>query len=143
MKPESNFISAIHKLLPQVYHEKQNNPYRSGTADVWYSGARGDLWVEYKFIPKIPRSDSILPDLSERQRVWLRDRAAEGRNVAVILGVGREGGVIFRNGQWAVPHASARLAELVVSRKQLAGWILDQTGASPCLSRKPSIPLQG
>jgi hypothetical protein len=53
-KPETTFIQSIHRHLPkEVYREKMANPYRGGTPDVWYSGYKSDLWVEYKFIPKL------------------------------------------------------------------------------------------
>lgn len=119
--------------LKDVYHEKMYNPYRSGTADVWYSGAMGDVWIEYKFIPKIPKSLEIVPALTDRQLKWLNDRYAEGRNIAVILGC-PDGGVFLRNRTWGSPMTSEEMKARVMSRKDLAGLIRGITGVSPCLT---------
>lgn len=138
-KPETQFIKSIHdKLKPRrVYHEKTNNPFRSGIADVWYSGRLGDLWVEYKYIEKLPRSDEIKPDLSARQVKWLGDRYEEGRNVAVILGT-RAGGVLYQHYDWLVPYSDKLLLPRLQPRPALAEWIFSQVGASPCLLSEPS-----
>ena len=106
-----------------------NNPWRAGTADVWYSGNRGDLWVEYKFIERIPRSAKILPDLTPRQRRWLNTRFDEGRNVAVVLGT-PTGGVIYRNKEWLIPMSHIALAARVVPKDEVARWIYSQVGGS-------------
>lgn len=132
-KPETRFIGAIHKMIPQVYAEKMNNPWRAGTPDVYYSGDVGDLWVEYKFIERIPRSKEILPELTPRQSRWLNNRYDEGRNVAVVLGTPL-GGVIYRNKEWLTPLDSEALEALVIPRKEVALWILSQVGAAQCQS---------
>ena len=108
-KPETRFIQRINRLLPllrgnnsgagMIHYEKMNNPYRSGTADSWYSGEGGDLWVEWKFVDKIPRSINAQRLLRPMQTVWLNGRLAEGRKVVVIIGC-EEGGVILENGEW-------------------------------------------
>ena len=69
--PENRFIASIHRLLPNELHaEKMHNPYRGGTFDVWYSGNKADIWVEYKY------DDNWLSPL---QAKWGRGRHAEGR----------------------------------------------------------------
>jgi hypothetical protein len=88
-KPETTYYLAVNKLLPKSLHkEKIHNPYRGGTADFWYSGNLDDLWVEYKYIAKLPKRDDspCKLDLSQLQLQWLRGRHDEGRNVVVILG---------------------------------------------------------
>ena len=132
-KPENRFIGSVHRYLPRTYAEKMNNPWRAGTADVWYSGDRGDLWVEYKFIERIPRSAEILPDLTPRQKRWLNNRYDEGRNVAVVLGT-PTGGVIYRNKEWMRPLDHVTFAGLIVPRDEIARWIYSQVGASKCQS---------
>lgn len=132
-KPENRFIGSVHRRLPRTYAEKMNNPWRAGTADVWYSGDRGDLWIEYKFIERIPRSAEILPDLTPRQKRWLNNRFDEGRNVAVVLGT-PTGGVIYRNKEWMRPLDHVTLAGLIVPRDEIARWIFSQVGASKCRS---------
>jgi hypothetical protein len=128
MKPENQFIQSIHRKLRNTYFEKNNNPYRSGTADVWYSGNRGDLWVEYKYIERIPRSSAILPDLTPRQRRWLNNRHDEGRNIAVILGT-PDGGVIYRNKDWIKPLSDEQMIQNLVTRTEISRWIYEQVGA--------------
>jgi hypothetical protein len=132
-KPENRFIESVHRYLPRTYAEKMNNPWRAGTADVWYSGERGDLWVEYKYIERIPRSAEILPDLTPRQKRWLNNRFDEGRNVAVVLGT-PTGGVIYRNKEWMHPLDHVTLAGLIVPRDEIARWIFSQVGTSKCQS---------
>lgn len=132
-KPENRFIAGVHKYLPRTHAEKMNNPWRSGAADVWYSGDRGDLWVEYKFIERIPRSSEILPDLTPRQKRWVNNRHDEGRNVAVVLGT-PTGGVIYRDKEWLRPLDHETLAGLIVPRDEIARWIYSQVGASKCQS---------
>ena len=140
-KPENQFISSVNKYLPDVYHEKMYNPYRAGTADVWYSGQMGDVWVEYKFIPKIPKSLEIVPALTDRQLKWLRDRHAEGRNVVVILGC-PDGGVFLKNRTWESPMTSDEMKARVLSRKELAGLIRGITGVSSCSIQYSEPPKQ-
>jgi len=135
VKPENRFIASINKLLPRTYAEKMNNPWRAGTADVWYSGTRGDLWVEYKYIERIPRSAEILPDITPRQRRWLNNRFDDGRNVAVVLGL-PTGGVIYRSKEWLTPLDHEALAKLVVPKDEIARWIFSEVGASRCQSSK-------
>lgn len=139
-KPENSFIRGVNAHLPTVYFEKMNNPWRSGTADVWYSGKLGDLWIEYKYVPKVPKRTTILPDLSPRQLKWLNDRDAEGRRVAVVVGH-PAGGVVFGPGEYDRPMPPEEFLRLTMSRSQLAAWIFDHTGESPCRLRSTcSLP---
>lgn len=126
-KPETTFIASVHKHFPdkQVPHrEKMNNPYRSGTADVWYSGRKGDLWVEYKFIPKLPvKSNSVLVDCSPLQLKWLGDRHREGRSVFVIVGH-PAGGVILSDLEWGEPMSVTEFERRTVSREAICKWLV-------------------
>lgn len=139
-KPENAFIRSVHQYLPKTYHEKMANPWRSGTADVWYSGVLGDMWVEYKYVPKIPKRTAILPELSPRQLQWLNDRDAEGRRVAVVLGH-PDGGVVYEPGNFDRPIMPADFLRATMRRPQLAAWILHIVGESPCRSRNSFSPL--
>lgn len=149
VKPENTFIDSINNLLPiakraksakarasrpdvLLHYEKMNNPYRSGTADSWYSGPGGDVWVEYKFLPRTPQRGLVKPCelLSPLQFEWLTGRYAEGRNVGVIIGC-PDGGALLRPGQlpeWGGSFDAKTFSErLLVSRQVLADWILSQT----------------
>lgn len=104
-KPETRFYTAVHKLLPRSIHrEKMHNVYRGGTADVWYSGNLSDLWIEYKWVTKLPKKTFVYPFLllSPLQQQWLKGRHEEGRNVAVILGT-PEGAWVFEGVSWLGP----------------------------------------
>lgn len=102
-KPENTFIVGVHKYLPPetfLHREKMNNPYRSATADWWYSGDALDLWVEYKYIKDLPVRDATLvkPGLSDLQKDWCTARYKEGRHVRVVVGT-KHGCIVFRNPQ--------------------------------------------
>lgn len=126
-KPESTFIAGVHRHLPKhIYAMKNNNPYVGGIADCWYS-ARKDMWIEYKFIPKIPVRADIRPDCSALQLEWLKRRYEEGRNVAVIVGC-PDGGVIFPDRSWENSISRDEFIRSVKPRADLAKWISMQTG---------------
>jgi hypothetical protein len=135
-KPETSFRTGIEKYLPQgIHHEKMNNPYSSGTADSWYSGNRGDLWVEYKFLPQTPLRAIVhlTPDktrtskhLSVLQEKWLRGRYEEGRTVAVVVGC-PDGGIILRDQEWEWEYTPQMFRDRLLPRKSIAQWIAQTT----------------
>lgn len=136
-QPETTYRLSIERKLPRNLHrEKMANPFRSGTADCWYSGTRADLWVEYKWIPHVPRSASITPALSGKQSHWLNSRMAEGRNVAVILG-SPDGGLIYTEGSWREPVDSATFVDLMLDRGEIAAWIEGVTCGGRSISWRP------
>lgn len=103
-----------------------NNPYSSGTADVWYSGNKADLWVEYKYLPKVPVRALILPDLSPLQVEWLEGRYKEGRNVAVIVGC-PQGGVLYQDLSWTKELTPEEFLSKLLTKQDLALWLQQQT----------------
>lgn len=129
-KPETSFIESVHRFLPpgrrEPYHMKNNNMYTSGIWDVWYSGPRADLWVEYKFLPRVPVKEMFIPGLSELQKDWGEKRLTEGRNMAVIVGC-KEGGVIYENLEWLVPTSRDEFMSMVWTRKEIAEWIIQRS----------------
>jgi hypothetical protein len=121
-KAENAFIQSVHRHLPpesELHREKMANPYRSGTADVWYSGRR-DLWIEYKYI-EVPKraSTEVCIALSPLQREWLARRYSEGRSVWVVVGA-RPGGVIFRDVEWEHPIRADAFVCRMLDRKSIA-----------------------
>jgi len=127
-KPETTFIAAVNNHIPKsVYRMKNNNQYTGGIADVWYSGRDNDLWVEYKYLPRVPtRVDiDVMKLLSPLQQAWLRDRRMEGRNVAVILGC-PEGGVVLTDRQWELELTIQNFRTLLRSKQELGEWIFQQ-----------------
>lgn len=95
---------------------------------MWYSGCAGDLWVEYKYIRKLPVHTAvrIYDLLSAQQMRWLNDRFAEGRHVAVVLG-SPLGAWIFEDNAWQT---------LDVTRQQIVARRLDQKAVADYIRRK-------
>jgi hypothetical protein len=122
-KPETSFIAGVSKYLT-CYAEKMHNPYRGGTPDVWYSGRKRDLWVEYKFVVLPARDDTkVVPNLSALQLHWLKTRRVEGRNVLVIVGC-RDGGVVLDDPpSWEFGLTTKDFRSVMLSRKALAEFI--------------------
>lgn len=124
-KPETTFYNSVHKHLPaELYRMKTHNPFIGGVPDVWYSGRKADLWIEYKFIV-LPKRDSTLIkiDLSGLQTDWLRQRHTEGRNVGVIVGC-KEGGLLLTHLDWEKEICTKTFKSLLESRKSLADSII-------------------
>ena len=137
-KPETRFYTAVHKLLPRSLHrEKMHNPYRGGTADVWYSGNLDDLWVEYKWLAKLPRSAPVRLDklLSPLQQQWLFGRHEEGRNIVVILGT-PEGAWICEGAAWKKPLDPVIVRTQAISKRNVADYISKRT----CLNDEMANP---
>lgn len=128
-KPETTFYQSIHRLLPkEIHREKMCNPFLAGTPDVWYSAPGADMWVEYKWIPKIPRSSVIALGLTPRQSLWLNSRHQEGRNVAVVVGC-PAGAAIFTGGAWDMILDTEQVTSMLVTRHEVAAFITEVTCA--------------
>lgn len=127
VKPENQYIAKIHKLVPpEVYRMKTHNPYVAGIPDCYYSGNKDALWVEYKFIVKLPVNVPVAINLSALQKAWLESRYGEGRNVAVIVG-SPEGAVILHPPQLNQEITAYDFRETMLAPQDVAGWIARQT----------------
>lgn len=133
--PENSFIRGVHSHLPpgSPYHMKNHNAYTGGVFDVWYSGSVADLWVEYKHITVPVRGSTVIdlragktPAMTALQQLWGRERYAEGRNVAVIIGC-KEGGVWLPGTTWDTSWPAALFRAKIVSRAELAAIIYKAT----------------
>ena len=121
-KAETSFYTAINKMIPVTIHrEKMHNVYRGGTPDMWYSGSRSDLWVEYKYFPVVQEKNY---GLSPLQQQWLQGRYKEGRSVAVIVGLGRKHALILPGLLWSEPQNVVPL----VSRQAVTDYIIGVCG---------------
>jgi len=131
MKPENRFITSVHNRLPDsVYREKMHNPYRGGTFDVWYSGSKADLWIEYKWIERIPRKGLVVPNLSSLQMDWGQKRYEEGRHVVVVVGC-PEGGVKLTNPHlWKEGVSVEEFRTALLTKSALAAWIYMQAAGA-------------
>jgi hypothetical protein len=123
-KPETGFTHSIHRYVPAaVYYMKNNNPYCAGVPDVWYSGKKGDLWIEYKWLAQKPVK-SFTPDLSKLQSKWLGARHDEGRNVAVIVGF--TGGAIVLTTPIEWDSVVLINDHTILTNKEVAEWIIHE-----------------
>jgi len=121
---ESGYTRKIGKLLRHtVYTWKISDRFTAGVPDAYYSGPMADLWIEYKHLPKPPKSTKQPPALSELQKKWLRDRMEQGRNVAVIVGLGTRTGVILTGGDMFAPIDLSK----AISCQEIADWISEFT----------------
>ena len=130
-KPETRFYTGVHKCLPplrELHREKMHNIYRGGTADVWYSGNLDDLWVEYKWLAKLPKKAPVCLDreLSPLQQQWLEGRHAEGRNIVVILGT-PEGAWVCEGLAWKTPLDSNAIRTRALTKQNVADYIKKRT----------------
>lgn len=128
---ESQYTTAIGKLLPDdVYKLKLNLRYTAGVPDSWYSGGAGDLWVEYKYFQRLPRTVDLIggadPTITKLQQSWLRARYAEGRSVAVIVG-SKDGGVIYPDLSWEEVLLIEKFRDRMMSKREIAAWITSNT----------------
>jgi hypothetical protein len=127
-KAETTFYRSIHKLLPsEVYAEKNANPYRGGTPDVYYEGPSDAWFTEYKFVELPKRSTTLIEHgLSPLQLQWLQRAWENGRAPWVVVGC-KTGGVLFKHpGQWRVPTTLSEFTGLLKTRQQLAQCITDR-----------------
>ena len=111
----------------ELYKMKNHNQYNGGIADVWYSGRKADLWIEFKFVA-VPVRDMTVIDfgLSALQQEWLKSRHAEGRKVGVMVG-SKTGGVWFPNMTWDTTHTAKSFRKQLCSRSDLADIIVNIT----------------
>lgn len=127
-KPENTFIASVHAHLPppsKLYRMKNHSVYTAGVPDSWYSGSERDLWIEWKFIAVPVRDDMpVKIGLSALQTDWLHDRYHEGRNVWVVVG-SKDGGVVFRDMEWAEPVAASEFRRCMLKRKDIAERIAE------------------
>jgi hypothetical protein len=144
--PETTYYTSIHRLLPVedvLHREKMHNAYRSGTADVWYSGSLNDLWVEYKYLRCLPKRKPVCMRelLSAQQLRWLNRRYAEGRHVVAILG-SPFNSWIYEAGEWATLDVpSERIVTQGMTRASVADYIMRKTCLSYAYSsRPPKLP---
>lgn len=125
MNPENRFITAINNRIPDCVHrEKMHNMYRGGTFDVWYSGSKADLWVEYKY-RTTPKRGLVVPELSALQQDWGAKRHTEGRTVYVVVGC-PDGGVVFDHHQWKEGVSVEEFRKALLTKSALAAWIFKQ-----------------
>jgi len=89
---EHGFVRKVHTKLRVTGRLKKiwkiNDNFQGGVPDAFYLGDLDSLWVEYKYLPKLPKRDTtlVVPDVSELQYDWLADLQACGKNAWVAVG---------------------------------------------------------
>lgn len=89
---EHGFVRKVHKKLREAKRLRKiwkiNDNFQGGVPDAYYLAEKDDLWIEYKYLPKLPKRSTtlIVPDLSELQHRWLRDEQECGNNAWVVMG---------------------------------------------------------
>ena len=127
---EHGYIRSIHRRLPaSIYRWKINDNFEGGVADAYYSGEEGDLWIEYKYLPALPKRSTtpIRTCLSAQQRLWLTRRHSEGRQVAVVIG-SPDGAVIQTTPDaWNDAMTRDDFIRSAVENKSVANYIVRHT----------------
>lgn len=127
---EHSFIRSIHHRLPKdIYAWKINDNYQGGVADAYYSRrGGGDIWIEYKYIPALPKRPHTLVQfgLSELQKIWLRERNLDGRTVAVVVG-SPAGSLILPGTAWEENVTSEDFIRNAVDTAGVVAYIVERT----------------
>ena len=122
---EHGFIRYIHsKLEPSLRTWKIHDTFAGGVPDAFYLGARGSLWIEYKYVKALPKRDTTLVKtcLTENQRLWLDDLHRCKQPCALVIGAGTRA-VILQRGAWRLDLTTAEFKKTSVDRKDVAAWI--------------------
>ena len=127
---EHSFIRSVHRLLPKdVYRWKINDNFAGGVPDAYYSGPKGDVWIEYKYV-KLPKKDhsEVRFGASAQQILWLCERKKEGRNVLLVVG-SDEGVVVFDSSQEIAANSCSRqhFISNTIDRKSLVQLLYTYT----------------
>ena len=111
------------RVSKKIYTWKIANMYQNGVPDCYFSGPKGDLWVEMKYITAPKRETTFFkPKLAPLQLQWLNARQDEGRNVGLVLG-SNIGCWIYRN-NFEKPMCKSNLS---LTRKEIIKWIETET----------------
>lgn len=85
---EHSFIKSVHrKLPPEIFKWKIHDTFTGGVPDALYAGSKSILFIEYKYIKKLPAKDTTLikTSLSPLQIIWL-ERMNQSASSALIIG---------------------------------------------------------
>lgn len=119
---EHTFIRSIHKHLPaKLLRWKIHDTYAGGVPDAFYGGPHGVMWVEYKFLRKLPvrTTTRLKVNLSPLQIQWLARLNACGQTTKVIVGHGKNGIVLDNPQQTVVQHDFVTNAQSIRQLAQL------------------------
>jgi len=127
---EHGFIRSVHRHLPKkgITVWKINDNFRGGVPDAYYSGPKGDIWIEYKYLRQVPKRAGtlIVPSLRPQQIKWLEKEHSFGRQVYCIVGC-KSGGHVFEYPDWVNGIPTEFFNKSIRKQKQLAAWICSLT----------------
>ena len=120
---EHGYIRSIHRLLPpELLKWKIHDNYAGGVPDCFYAGAAGQLWVEYKWVSKLPtRPETVVkPKLSAQQLAWLIKMSGLSIPCAVIIG-SPDGGLLLQYpSEWSQGLVNKEVRKRLRNAKQIA-----------------------
>ena len=118
--PEAHFKSGINTFAKNfIYVESMANPYRRGTPDVYYEGPKGCLWVEYKFLKRIPSQFYYTDILSPFQVKWIKRAISNNVKCAIVVG-----------------HFSKGIIEFIKKPEQLHNELLKDSFYSKLINKR-------
>lgn len=123
---EHSYIKAVHRLLPpDLLKWKIHDSFVGGVPDAMYAGPSNILFVEYKYVPKLPKRDStkIRTTLSAQQVLWLNKMNDFNKKVAVVIGGADDTNVILTDKRWETSLTKAEYIKRAISRKDVAAYI--------------------
>jgi hypothetical protein len=129
---EHSYTRAILKALPDEIHAQSmtsaslNN---NGTPDRYIDGPGGDLWVEFKFLPRPPKILRPYELLSAHQLRWLQRRFEVGKNAVVVIGFKMSerralGLVLEAANDWTVHHHKDDYMPLLRANNEVSTYLL-------------------
>lgn len=121
---EHSFIRAVNRHVTCNHHWKINADFAPGVPDSFYEGEKRDLWVEYKFIGKLPAKDSTLinPEklLTPKQLLWLQRRGEVRGDCWVIIGSpGNRGCLLYTPMEWITPITKETFIRKSLSTREI------------------------
>jgi hypothetical protein len=135
---EHSYIKSIHKMLPSsIYKWKINDNFHGGVADAYYSGAAGDLWIEYKYLANPPKKQTteIKTCLTKQQHYWLKSRQQEGRNIALVIGMNAPFGMKWKNNlivtDFSQPVTLGSFSSSAIDKRGVAEYIMRECLVTP------------
>jgi len=130
---ESAFREAIRRRLPKALHWQPTTGglNSNGTPDTYVDGPKSDLWIEWKTLDAMPRSDVVRGRYSGLQRAWMTRRHDYSHgpraNVVGIVGLPNKTAVVQttpEEWQRGTPVSAA------IKYDEVAAWICAFCGVS-------------
>ena len=125
---EHSFVKSVHRKLPvDLYKWKIHDSYTNGVPDSMYAGDKGILFVEYKYVPSLPKikTTPIKINLSKLQLQWLNNFVDMGHNAAVVVGTEGKNILILQDKQWNTPISKENFLKKAVKTSDLSNFILN------------------